>query len=53
MVSYEEKERTEASGLGYSLTTKSTGFADEELLLGLFHELAKGRRDTAGHAPRF
>jgi len=53
MVFYETKERTEASDLGYSLTTKSTGLAQKELLPGRFHELAKGRHDTVGHAPRF
>jgi hypothetical protein len=53
MVSCEKKELTEVSGLAYSLTTRSTGFANKELLFGLFHEIAKGRRDTDGHAPRY
>ena len=33
--------------------TRSAEFANKELPLGLFHELAKRRRDTVGLAPCF
>jgi hypothetical protein len=42
------EERTDAFGLGYSLTARSTVFAEKELLLGLFDERAEGCRDTVG-----
>jgi hypothetical protein len=47
------EKRSETRGLGYSLATRSAGFANKELPFGLFHELAKRRRDTVGYAPRF
>jgi hypothetical protein len=48
-----KEKRSETRGLGYSLATRSAGFANKELPFGLFHELAKRRRDTVGYAPRF
>jgi hypothetical protein len=53
MVSCEKEERTGPSDLGYRVATSSAGFANKKLPFGLFRELAKGRRDTAGYAPRF